>query len=78
MTVPSSSVGVYVADFGHRCCLCDEVILPGAFVKRVGDGYATIACVDKALIWMVEARERKRVHESSKRNGAASGDRVDR
>jgi hypothetical protein len=77
LTVPSSSVGVYVADYGHRCCLCDEVIVPGTFVKQIGTGYATMPCVDKALSWMVEARERKRVHES-KRNGVASrGDGVD-
>jgi hypothetical protein len=58
LTVPSSSVGVYVADFGHRCCLCSEVIIPGTFVKQIGSGYATMPCVDKALSWMVESRER--------------------
>lgn len=58
MTVPSSSIGVYVADYGHRCCLCHEVIVPGTFVKQIGSGYATIPCIDKALVSMVEARER--------------------
>lgn len=57
---PSGSLGIYIADSGLVCCLCDQPIDQGELVKEIGSRYATLPCVDKALDWIVSARDKKR------------------
>jgi hypothetical protein len=57
---PSGVVGIFTCSEPVLCCLCDKPVKLGEFIKRIGDRWADMACVDKALMWMFEAKERKR------------------
>jgi hypothetical protein len=53
-------VGIFIADQDADCCICDEPLQRGEYIKRIGDRYASMPCVDKALVWFVNARDKKK------------------
>jgi hypothetical protein len=59
-TTPSGAVGIYLADASTVCCLCDSSVPEGDFVKEIGVRFACMPCVDKALVWIVGQRDKKR------------------
>jgi hypothetical protein len=57
----SAEIGVWTcAQSNTNCCLCDGVIETGKFIYAVGDRWAELACVQKALVWYVGVRDKKR------------------
>jgi hypothetical protein len=56
-------VGIFVCSTEETCCFCDKRIETAEIIKKIGNRFACMPCVDKALEWMVEKWIQKRMAE---------------